>query len=35
MAGMVRTRGEGRFPLPSEAEEENGEKDKEGRLLKA
>lgn len=35
VAHMVRTRGERRFPLPFEAEEENGEKDKEGRLLKA
>lgn len=34
MARMVRTRGEWRFPLPFEAEEESGE-DKEGRLSKA
>lgn len=35
MAPMVRTRGEWRFPLPFEAEEENDEKYKEGRLPEA
>lgn len=35
MAHTVRTRGERRFRLPSEAEEDNGEEDKGGTLLKA
>lgn len=35
VAHTVRTRGERRFHLPSEAEEDNGEEDKGGTLLKA